>query len=41
MFVLFGSYGLAMWFGSKMIIEKGYSGGTVINIIFSVLTGSM
>lgn len=41
MFIIFASYALAMWFGARMIINKGYSGGTVINIIFSVLTGSM
>ncbi|KAL8139050.1 hypothetical protein V2J09_005051 [Rumex salicifolius] len=39
--VIFGSYALAIWFGSKMIIEKGYSGGAVLNVIFAVLTGSM
>ncbi|GAB2280616.1 ABC transporter B member 11 [Dionaea muscipula] len=38
---LFGSYGLAIWFGSKMILHKGYDGGTVINVIFAVLTGAM
>lgn len=41
MFTVFSSYGLAMWFGAKMVMERGYSGGQVINIIFSVLTGSM
>lgn len=41
MFVLFASYALAMWFGSKMIIDKGYTGGAVMNILFSVVAGSM
>ncbi|KAH6834231.1 P-glycoprotein 11 [Perilla frutescens var. hirtella] len=31
--VLFCSYALAVWFGAKMIIEKGYTGGEVLNII--------
>ena len=39
--IIFASYALAVWFGGKMILEKGYNGGTVINVIFSVLTGSM
>jgi ATP-binding cassette subfamily B (MDR/TAP) protein 1 len=40
-FVLISSYGLAVWFGGKMVIEKGYTGGEVVTIIFAVLTGSM
>ncbi|KAK9675524.1 hypothetical protein RND81_11G012600 [Saponaria officinalis] len=39
--VVFGSYSLAIWFGSKMILERNYTGGTVINVIIAVLTGSM
>ncbi|KAH9625819.1 hypothetical protein KSS87_020473 [Heliosperma pusillum] len=39
--VVFGSYSLAIWFGSKMILDKNYTGGTVINVIIAVLTGSM
>lgn len=35
------SYGLSVWFGSKMILEKGYTGGQVINIIVAVVTGSL
>jgi len=40
-FVIICSYGLAIWFGAKMIIEKGYNGGEVVTVIFAVLTGSM
>ena len=39
--IVFLSYGLAVWFGGKMILEKGYSGGQVINVIVALLTGSM
>ncbi|KAL1833030.1 hypothetical protein DCAR_0103079 [Daucus carota subsp. sativus] len=39
--VLFYSYALAVWFGAKMILEKGYTGGDVLNVIVAVLTGSM
>ncbi|KAK4407871.1 ABC transporter B family member 11 [Sesamum angolense] len=41
MFIAFCSYALAIWFGAKMILEKGYSGGEVLNVIVAVLTGSM
>lgn len=40
-FVAFSSYSLAIWFGGKMILEKGYKGGDVINVIFCVMIGSM
>ncbi|XP_008245900.1 PREDICTED: ABC transporter B family member 4-like, partial [Prunus mume] len=40
MLIMMCSYALAIWFGGKMILEKGYTGGEVINVIFSVLTGS-
>ncbi|XP_002519759.2 ABC transporter B family member 9 isoform X1 [Ricinus communis] len=41
MFVIFGSYGLALWYGAKLTIEKGYNGGQVINVMFSIMTGGM
>lgn len=41
MFIVLCTYSLALWFGGKMVIEKGYTGGDVMNIIFSVLIGSM
>ncbi|KAL3714525.1 hypothetical protein ACJRO7_006443 [Eucalyptus globulus] len=39
--ILFFSYALAVWFGGKMILEKGYTGGEVLNVIMAVLAGSM
>ncbi|KAK7347973.1 hypothetical protein VNO80_22518 [Phaseolus coccineus] len=39
-FVFTCSYGLAIWFGAKMIIEKGYTGGQVVTVMMAVLTGS-
>ncbi|XP_061961360.1 ABC transporter B family member 21-like isoform X2 [Populus nigra] len=39
--LVFCSYALAIWFGGKMILEKGYTGGDVTNVIVAVLTGSM
>ncbi|KAF8008245.1 hypothetical protein BT93_K2039 [Corymbia citriodora subsp. variegata] len=39
--ILFFSYALAIWFGGKMILEKGYTGGEVLNVIMAVLAASM
>ncbi|XVF80460.1 hypothetical protein PTKIN_Ptkin15bG0075500 [Pterospermum kingtungense] len=41
MLIMFCSYALAVWYGGKLILEKGYSGGQVLNVIVAVLTGSM
>ncbi|PKI43071.1 hypothetical protein CRG98_036550 [Punica granatum] len=41
MMILFCSYAYAMWIGGKMIINKGYTGGTVINVMFAVVLGSL
>jgi ATP-binding cassette subfamily B (MDR/TAP) protein 1 len=41
MSVLFCSYSLAIWFGAKMILDRGYNGGEVLNVIIAVLIGSM
>ncbi|KAK7264797.1 hypothetical protein RJT34_32408 [Clitoria ternatea] len=40
-FVFTCTYALAVWFGAKMIIEKGYTGGEVLTVLFAILTGSM
>lgn len=40
MFIMFGGYALGAWYGGKLILDKGYTGGQVINIIFAVLTSS-
>ncbi|OMO82288.1 hypothetical protein COLO4_23135 [Corchorus olitorius] len=38
--VAFCSYALAVWFGGKMILEKGYTGGQVMSVMVAVLAGS-
>ncbi|CAO2166051.1 unnamed protein product [Urochloa humidicola] len=40
-FIFFSSYGLAFWYGGKLILSRGYSGGDVINILFAIMTGAM
>ncbi|CAA6668878.1 unnamed protein product [Spirodela intermedia] len=37
--MLFG-YALGIWYGGKLILDKGYSGGDVISVIFAILTAS-
>ena len=41
MLIVFCSYAVAVWFGAKMVLEKGYTGGEVISVIVAVLIGSM
>ncbi|XP_078170188.1 ABC transporter B family member 21-like [Carex rostrata] len=38
--IIFASYGLAIWYGGQLIINKGYSGGTVISVLLAVLIGA-
>ncbi|KAJ3692337.1 hypothetical protein LUZ60_012687 [Juncus effusus] len=38
---VFGSFGLAIWYGAQLIITKGYNGGTVINVMMAIMTGAM
>ncbi|KAH6789704.1 P-glycoprotein 12, partial [Perilla frutescens var. frutescens] len=40
MFTLFCSYGMAVWYGGKMILQKGYTGGDVFTVLLSVMIGS-
>jgi ATP-binding cassette subfamily B (MDR/TAP) protein 1 len=39
--IFFSSYGLAIWYGGKLILTKGYTGGKVISILFAIMTGAM
>ncbi|KAJ6795680.1 ABC transporter B family member 11-like isoform X2 [Iris pallida] len=41
MLIMFCGYSLGIWYGAKLILEKGYTGGKVINVIFSVVMGSL
>ena len=40
-FITFYTYALDLWCGSQFIIHGGYSGGRVLNVIFTVISGSM
>ncbi|XP_042515586.1 ABC transporter B family member 11-like [Macadamia integrifolia] len=41
MCIIFCSYALAIWYGARLIIDRGYTGGVIINVIIAVLTGSL
>ncbi|XP_028764865.1 ABC transporter B family member 9-like [Neltuma alba] len=41
LFIIFSTYGLAMWYGAKLVRERGYNGGAVITIIIALMTGGM
>ena len=41
MAIMFGSYGLAFWYGSILIVNEGLSGGEVLNVFFAILMGGM
>nr|XP_043626218.1 ABC transporter B family member 21-like [Erigeron canadensis] len=40
MFCVLSCYALAIWFGGKMILEKGYTGGKVISIMVVLMISS-
>ncbi|XP_042456470.1 ABC transporter B family member 4-like isoform X1 [Zingiber officinale] len=39
--VVFCSYGMATWYGAKLIIDKGYNGGMVINVMIAIMVSGM
>lgn len=41
MVVIFGTHGFAIWYGAWLIMEKGYNGGQVMNVLFSIVSGGM
>ncbi|KAI3759988.1 hypothetical protein L1987_50376 [Smallanthus sonchifolius] len=40
MLIGYWSYALAVWYGAKLMLEKGYTAGTVLNVIMALVTGS-
>ncbi|KAK6124138.1 hypothetical protein DH2020_042111 [Rehmannia glutinosa] len=39
--IIFSTYGLAIWYGGKLILSQGYSGGVVINVVMTIMTGGL
>jgi len=40
MFLLFGTYALAFWYGSTLVVDGEYTGGDVIAVFFAVIMGA-
>ncbi|MGH0133082.1 UNVERIFIED_CONTAM: hypothetical protein FKN15_045383 [Acipenser sinensis] len=38
--IIYASYALAFWYGSKLILDEGYTIGKVLTVFFSVLIGA-
>ncbi|GFP91251.1 ABC transporter b family member 9, partial [Phtheirospermum japonicum] len=39
--IIFCAYGLAIWYGGKLILNHGYSGGVVVNVVMTLMTGGL
>ncbi|GAQ79040.1 ATP binding cassette subfamily B [Klebsormidium nitens] len=39
--VVFCTYALALWYGSRLILKGDYTGGDVMNVLFAVMIGGM
>ncbi|KAJ1263912.1 hypothetical protein BS78_09G222500 [Paspalum vaginatum] len=38
--MLFSTIGLIIWYGSKLSLNKGYSGGDILSIMFAIIIGA-
>lgn len=36
----FSTFGLIIWYGSKLSLTKGYSGADILNIMFAIMIGA-
>ncbi|RUS29249.1 hypothetical protein BC938DRAFT_480878 [Jimgerdemannia flammicorona] len=41
MLVLFSTYGLAFWYGSRLVLDGTMNGGEVLNVFFALMIGAM
>ena len=41
MLTFFSTYALAIYYGSKLIVNEGYTGGNILNVLLAILIGSM
>lgn len=41
MFVMFCGYSLGVWYGGKLILTNGYTGGQVITVILALISASL
>jgi len=38
--IYFSAFGLLIWYGSKLSLTKGYSGGDILNVMFAIMIGA-
>ncbi|KAF8727439.1 hypothetical protein HU200_019047 [Digitaria exilis] len=38
--IYFSTFGLIIWYGSKLSLTKGYSGGDILNVMFAIMIGA-
>jgi len=36
----FSTFGLIIWYGSKLSVTKGYSGADILNVMFAIMIGA-
>lgn len=36
----FSTFGLIIWYGSKLSLTKGYSGADILNVMFAIMIGA-
>ncbi|KAG9289947.1 hypothetical protein G9A89_010253 [Geosiphon pyriformis] len=41
MFILYCTYALAFWYGSKLVVSRDQTPGQVLNVFFSILVGAL
>ncbi|CAM8988079.1 unnamed protein product [Rhodiola kirilowii] len=39
--IIFLTYALALWYGARLILHEGYTGGQVMNVLFALMTGGI
>jgi ATP-binding cassette, subfamily B (MDR/TAP), member 1 len=38
-FIYFSTFGLVIWYGTKLTLSKGYGGGDIMSILFAIMIG--
>ena len=38
--IYFSAFGLLIWYGSKLSLTKGYSGGDILTVMFAIMIGA-
>lgn len=38
-FIYFSTFGLVIWYGTKLTLSRGYNGGDIVSILFAIMIG--